>query len=41
SVWRRDFAAGRNRHGERFYRMANEIPTILMVLIVIMIVVRP
>lgn len=41
SVWRRDFAAGRNLRSERFYRIVNEVPTILMVLIVIMIVVRP
>ncbi len=41
AVWRRGFAEGRNQHGERFYRIANEVPTVLMILIVIMIVVRP
>jgi len=39
--WRSDFAADRNRHSERFYRIMNEVPTALMVVIVIMVVVRP
>lgn len=41
AVWRRGFSQGNNQHSERFYRFANEVPTILMILIVIMIVVRP
>ncbi|MBV1833537.1 MULTISPECIES: protoporphyrinogen oxidase HemJ [Novacetimonas] len=39
--WRRAFAQDRNTHDERFYRMANEVPTVLMMIVVIMIVVRP
>ena len=39
--WRSDFAADHNRHGERFYRMMNEGPAVLMVIIVIMVIVRP
>jgi putative membrane protein len=39
--WRKDFAADRNSRPERFYRFANEVPTLLMILIVILIVVRP
>ncbi len=39
--WRRDFAADRNTHSERFYRIANEVPTILMIGIVVMVVVKP
>ena len=39
--WRRDFAADRNSRPARFYRFANEVPTALMILIVILIVVRP
>jgi protoporphyrinogen IX oxidase len=35
------FAADRNTHTARFYRMLNEAPTVLLVLIVILIVVRP
>ncbi|MCF3946311.1 protoporphyrinogen oxidase HemJ [Acidiphilium iwatense] len=41
SKWRRDFASDRNVRSERFYRIANEIPTVLMVIIVIMVVVKP
>ena len=39
--WVRDFAADRNRRGARFYRIANEIPTLLMVAIVILVIVKP
>ena len=39
--WTRDFAMDRNTHSERFYRIANEIPTLLMIAIVILAVVRP
>ena len=39
--WQRDFAADANRRSGKFYRVANEIPTVLMVVIVIMAVVRP
>jgi len=37
----KDFAADRNRRPARFYRIANEIPTLLLVLIVILVVVKP
>ncbi len=39
--WVKDFAAGRNRHSEKFYRVINEIPAILMAAIVILVVVKP
>jgi putative membrane protein len=39
--WRQDFAADANRHPARVYRIANEIPTALLILIVIMVVVKP
>ena len=39
--WRRHFAGDANRHGERFYRLVNEVPTVLMVGIVLLAVVRP
>jgi protoporphyrinogen IX oxidase len=39
--WRTDFATGRNRHPQRFYRLMNELPTLLMVAIVILVVVKP
>lgn len=41
SIWRKDFEAGRNLRSGRFYRIANEAPTVLMVVIVIMVVVKP
>ena len=37
----REFAAGRNRHSERWYRWFNEIPTLLLVGIVLLAVARP
>jgi len=39
--WTMDFAADRNRHSERFYRIVNEVPAALMVGIVIMAVIKP
>ncbi|MBR0558945.1 CopD family protein [Neokomagataea anthophila] len=41
SVWRKQFFIQKNNHTERYYRIANEIPTILMMIVVIMIIVRP
>jgi putative membrane protein len=38
---RRDFEADRNRRSQRFYRILNEVPTVLLVLIVILVVVKP
>ena len=37
----KDFAAERNRRSHKFYRIINEVPTILMILIVILVVVKP
>ena len=39
--WVKDFAADRNTRSARFYRFANEAPTILMILIVVIVVVKP
>ena len=39
--WRKDFLHDRNHRPSRFYRIANEIPTLLLALIVIMVIVRP
>jgi len=36
-----DFAADRNRRSQKFYRIINEIPTILLILIVIVAIVKP
>lgn len=38
---RKDFANGRNTRTGRTYRIANEVPTVLMLIIVVMVVVRP
>jgi protoporphyrinogen IX oxidase len=40
-AWRKAFAADRNTHDQRFYRFANEVPTLLMAGIVILVVVKP
>ena len=39
--WRKDFVAGRNSRSAQFYRRVNEVPTVLMILIVILVVVKP
>ncbi len=41
AMWTKDFALDRNTRSARFYRIANEVPTLLMILIVILVVVRP
>jgi protoporphyrinogen IX oxidase len=37
----KDFAADRNRRSQKFYRIINEVPTVLMILIVILVIVKP
>jgi protoporphyrinogen IX oxidase len=37
----KDFAADRNTRSQKFYRIINEVPTLLMILIVILVVVKP
>ena len=39
--WRRAFELDRNRHSHRFYRVMNEVPTLLMIAIVILAIVEP
>jgi putative membrane protein len=41
ACWRKDFAADSNRHSERFYRLINEVPTVLMIAIVLLVVLKP
>jgi len=41
SHWAREFAFDRNRHSPKFYRIANEIPTLLLIAIVILATVKP
>lgn len=40
-VWQRAFEASENRRGEAFYRMMNEAPTVLLIIIVLMVVIKP
>jgi protoporphyrinogen IX oxidase len=39
--WTKDFAADRNQHSQKFFRIMNEVPTVLMIGIVILVVVKP
>ena len=41
SKWRRMFLEDRNVKPQRFYRYANEVPTVLMIVIVIMAIAQP
>ncbi len=38
---RKAFAEDRNRRSERWWRVANEVPTLLLILIVVMVIVKP
>ena len=40
-VWRNDFERDQNTRTQLFYRYMNEVPTVLMILIVILVVVKP
>jgi putative membrane protein len=37
----RDFALDRNTHSQKFYRIINEVPTVLMIGAVILVIVKP
>jgi protoporphyrinogen IX oxidase len=39
--WRRDFAVGRFYHSAKFYMFINEVPTIAMIAIVLLVVLKP
>ena len=41
ALWRKAFAGDRNTRSERFYRVANEVPTVLLIGIVILVIVKP
>ncbi len=41
AVWVKELARDERKRSDRFYRFVNEIPTVLMVLIVILVVVKP
>ena len=39
--WQRLFLKDASRHGTLFFRLVNEVPTLLMIVIIIMVVVKP
>ena len=39
--WVRDFALDRNTRPARFYRVINELPTVLLIAIVVLVIVKP
>jgi putative membrane protein len=41
SHWANDFAHDRNLRSQKFYRIANEIPTVMLIAIVVLAVVKP
>lgn len=41
SRWRKQFAKGENKHSAKFFRIINEVPTLLMIIIVILVIVKP
>ena len=38
---RRMFANGDNQHSEKYFRVINEAPTVLLIIIVVMVIVKP
>jgi protoporphyrinogen IX oxidase len=40
-LWAADFHFNRNRRTQKFYRIVNEIPTVLMIAIIALVVVKP
>lgn len=41
SAWTRAFAEDRNTKPARFYRIANEVPTLLLLVILVLVVLKP
>lgn len=41
SRWRKAFAQDRNIHSAKFFRIMNEVPTLLMIVIVLLVIVKP
>ena len=39
--WRRDFLEDRNQKPHRYFRYANEVPTLLLIVAVVMVIVKP
>lgn len=41
ALWRKEFERDANTRGQNFYRLVNEVPTALMIGIVVLVIVRP
>mgnify|MGYP006131318137 FL=1 len=41
SKWRKEFEGDVNQKSQKFFRYMNEVPTVLMIIIVIMVIVKP
>lgn len=39
--WHKEFVANKRCHSEVFFRVVNEVPTVLMIFIVILVIVKP
>ncbi len=39
--WRKNFNLDINTHSQKFYRIINEVPTILMILVTILVILKP
>jgi putative membrane protein len=39
--WVKDFAADSNQHSQKFYRIINEVPTVILILTVLLVVLKP
>lgn len=39
--WRKDFEMDQNTRSDKFFRLMNEVPTVLMIVVVFMVIVQP
>ena len=39
--WRKDFELDQNQKSEKFFRVMNEVPTVLMIIVVFMVILQP
>ena len=39
--WRKEFEVDKNQYSHRFYRIINEVPTVLLIIIIAMAVMKP
>jgi putative membrane protein len=41
SICRKGFASNSNKHSSKYYRVINEVPTVILILIVLLVVFKP